>query len=159
MKTLVVYYTRTGTTAKAAQMIAAALGADKEEIKETGGRGGPLGWLRSGKEASQRMESQVKPLNADPAAYDLVVVGTPVWAGTVSSPVRGFIKQYRDKLPGVAFFCAMGGDDPAKTFPEMEEACGVKPTSTLALRKHTVDGGEAQAMVAEFADALKAQGR
>ncbi len=158
MKTLVVYYTRTGTTAKAAQMIAAALGADKEEIKETGGRGGPLGWLRSGMEANQRKESQVKPLHADPAAYDLVVVGTPVWAGTVSSPVRGFIKQYRGKLPGVAFFCTMGGDDPAKTFPEMEEACGVKPASTLALQKLTVDGGEAQATVAEFADALKAQG-
>jgi len=157
MKTLVVYYTRTGTTAKAAQMIAAALGADKEEIKETGGRGGPLGWLRSGKEASERKPAQVKPLQADPAAYDLVVVGTPVWAGNVSSPVRGFIKQYREKLPGVAFFCTMGSDDPAKTFPEMAEACGVKPTSTLALRKHTVDGGEAQATVAGFADALKTQ--
>jgi flavodoxin len=158
MKALVVYYTRTGTTAKAAQMIAAALDADKEEIKEPGDRGGPLGWLRSGKEASQRKPAQVKPLQADPAAYDLVVVGTPVWAGTVSSPVRGFIEQYREKLPGVAFFCTMGGDDPVKTFPEMEEACSRSPASTLALQKHTVDGGQAQAKVAEFAEALKAQG-
>jgi len=157
MKTLVVYYTRTGTTAKAAQMIAAALGADKEEIKEASGRGGPLGWLRSGKEASERKPAQVKPLQADPSTYDLVVVGTPVWAGTVSSPVRGFINQYREKLPGVAFFCTMGGNDPAKTFTEMEEVCSAKPASTLALQKHTVDGGEAQSMVAEFADALKSQ--
>jgi len=59
-------------------MIAAALGADKEEIKETGSRSGPLGWLRPGKEASQRKEPQMKPLKADPAAYDLVVFGTPV---------------------------------------------------------------------------------
>jgi menaquinone-dependent protoporphyrinogen IX oxidase len=100
----------------------------------------------------------VKPLQADPTAYDLIVVGTPVWAGTLSSPVRGFIEQYREKLPGVAFFCTMGGDDPAKTFPEMEEACSRSPASTLALQKHMVDGGEAQAKVTEFAEALKAQG-
>ena len=46
----------------------------------------------------------------------------------------------------------------AKAFTEMEEALGAKPASTLALQKHTVDGGEAQARVTEFAEALKAQG-
>ena len=158
MKTLVVYYTRSGTTAKAANMIAAALDADKEEIKESSGRGGPIGWLRSGMEANQRKPADVKPLNADPASYDLVVVGTPVWAGTVSSPVRGFIEKHRDRLPRVAFFCTMGGDNATKTFLEMEAACGAKPASILALQKHTVDGGEAQARVTEFAEALKAQG-
>ena len=158
MKTLVVYYTRSGTTAKAAQMIAAALNADKEEIKESSGRGGPLGWLRSGMEANQRKPAEVKPLEADPTIYDLVVVGTPIWAGTVSSPVRGFIEKHRDQLPRVAFFCTMEGDNPVKAFQEMEKALGAKPASTLALQKNTVDGGEAQARVIEFAEALKAQG-
>jgi menaquinone-dependent protoporphyrinogen IX oxidase len=100
----------------------------------------------------------VKPLEADPTIYDLVVVGTPIWAGTVSSPVRGFIEKHRDQLPRVAFFCTMEGDNPVKAFQEMEKALGAKPASTLALQKHTVDGGEAQARVIEFAEAPKAQG-
>jgi len=138
-------------------MIADALGADKEEIKELNGRGGPLGLLRLGREASERKPAQVKPLQANPADYDLIVVGTPVWAGTVSSPVRGFLDRYKEELHRVAFFCTLGGDNPNMTFPEMEGACGAKPASTLALQKHKVDRGVAKTQISEFVDQLKAQ--
>jgi menaquinone-dependent protoporphyrinogen IX oxidase len=53
--------------------------------------------------------------------YDLVLIGTPIWACTMASPVRSFLQEYKEKLPRVAFFCTMGGDDASDTFSEMED--------------------------------------
>ena len=46
-RTLVVYYTRTGTTQQLARWIAAAVDADLERIVDRSRRGGVLGYLRS----------------------------------------------------------------------------------------------------------------
>ena len=48
MKTLVVYYSRSGTTAKLAERIAEELSADKERINCTKSYDGFWGYLRGG---------------------------------------------------------------------------------------------------------------
>ncbi|HIH88099.1 TPA: hypothetical protein HA344_02680 [Candidatus Bathyarchaeota archaeon] len=78
MKTLIVYYTRSGTTKKVADELKDLLSADIEEITEPSGRSGPLGWLRSGKESSDGTIPKINAPTKDPSAYDVVVVGTPV---------------------------------------------------------------------------------
>ncbi|MFA5869173.1 MAG: hypothetical protein WC941_05670 [Candidatus Bathyarchaeia archaeon] len=68
MKTLIVYYSRDGSTRKVAEELKAQLGADIEEITEPKGRGGPLGWIRSGKEASS---GAIVPINPEGRPLDL----------------------------------------------------------------------------------------
>ncbi|WP_232450506.1 flavodoxin family protein [Burkholderia ubonensis] len=87
-KILVVFYSRTGTTRRAGAALATMLHADVEEIVETHSRIGPFGFLRSLVEAINRKPAEIAASKRDPSAYDLVVIGTPVWAGSVSSPVR-----------------------------------------------------------------------
>lgn len=103
MKTLVVYYSRSGHTKKAAERLAAAVGADLEEIQDLDNHQGPLGFLKGGYQASTGKSAEIGKVKADLDAYDLVVVGTPVWAGKMSSPVRAFLTQYGSRIKRVAY--------------------------------------------------------
>jgi len=69
----------------------------------------------------------------DPAIYDIVVIGTPIWNHTLSTPVRTCISQYKGSFKKVAFFCTVGSTKDS-AFDEMESLCGKKPVATLRLR-------------------------
>lgn len=116
-KVLVVFYSRTGTTRRAASALAEMLDADVEEIVVTRDRAGPFGYLRSLVEAINQKPAEIVAAKRDPSAYDLVVIGSPVWAGCVSSPVRAYLVANQRRLPRVAFFCsfAQRGADSALT--------------------------------------------
>jgi flavodoxin len=135
MRTLVVYYSRTGTTRELATAIAQALGADVEEIVDPTPRAGLLGYLASGFDSVTQREAPIRPRARDPRDYDLVVVGTPVWAGNMSSPVRAYLAAARGRLPAAAFFCTMGGRGSERAFLEMEKLSGARPAAVLAMRE------------------------
>ncbi len=134
MNTLVVYYSRTGHTRELAKAISEALKCDCEEIYDGKDRSGPLGFIKSGREAKEKTLINIKPLKKDPSNYDVIIIGTPIWAHTIASPVRAFIHQYRNHLKKVAFFCTYGGTSATFAFAEMEELCGKKPVATLGVQ-------------------------
>jgi flavodoxin len=134
MKSLVIYYSRTGHTAKIAQELADALECDIEEIIDTKKRSGVLGWLRSGRDAGNQSLTVLKDPIKDPANYDLVIIGTPLWAGHVSTPVRTYIHQNQAKFNNVAFFCTAGGNKFSGVFDDMGELSGIAPVATLGVR-------------------------
>ena len=90
-KTLVVFYSRSGTTRRVAQALSEALQCDLEEITEPKPRTGFLGYIRSLLEATRKRPSTITPKKHDVSSYALVVVGTPVWAWSLSSPVRAYL--------------------------------------------------------------------
>jgi flavodoxin len=154
-KALVVYYSRTGATRRVAEELARQLGADLERIQDVRGRSGIFGFARSGREAIQRHLPEIREPALDPGQYQLVVLGTPVWAGTMSSPMRTYITRNRDRLRQVAFFCTQGGENTGRTFAEMAEVCGRSAAATLSLRRETVLKGAAGPPIGDFADRLR----
>ena len=72
-------------------------------------RTGFLGYMRSLLEARRKRPSVIAPGKHDVSSYDLVVIGTPVWAWSLSSPVRAYLMAKTNQLPAVAFFCTLGG--------------------------------------------------
>jgi len=123
-KTLVVYYSRSGNARKEGQAIAAALGADSKEIVDATNRSGLLGFMRSGFEGMTKRMARIRQAQKDPAAHDLVVVGTPVWAGSLSSPVRAFPAQNGGRFRKVALFLTQGGERADPVFDEMRSRGG-----------------------------------
>ena len=109
---LCVYYSRTGHTEKLVREIAQELKCECVKLDDGVDRSGLRGWLRSGMQAMARQVPDVGeiktvlPLNA----YDLVVIGTPVWAGRCSAPVRSFLKKYGKQLRRVAYLVTRGSD-------------------------------------------------
>ena len=152
MKTLVVYYSRTGTTRTVAQQIAAALGADLEEVHDRERRGGPIGWLRCGYQGYTGKLADIDDPVRDPSDYDLVVIGGPIWASSVSSPIRTFLRRHRDSLAKVAFFCTCGGDDPGRVFLQMTGEAGQPPLAVLLVRQSEL--ASAPRAIAKFAAEL-----
>ena len=154
-KTLVVYYSHSGTTRRIAEALANTLYADTEEIVATRDHAGLLGYMRSVIEARWRTAAAIGAVRKDPAAYDLVVIGTPVWAWSLSSPVRAWLAANRQRLPKVAFFCTLGGAGSDKAFAQMQEVAGKAPRACLAVTAADVAAGRYAASLAQFAAILE----
>lgn len=154
MKTLIVYYSRDGGTRKVSAELKTILGADIEEIKEPRGRAGPVGWMRAGMEASRGNIVPIDEPKADPSTYDAVLIGTPIWAWTVSNPVRSYIAKSKDKLPRVAFFYTMGSSA-GGTLQVMEELTGRHHLATLEVTENQIKSGEYKEKAKTFADVVK----
>jgi len=140
-KTLIVYHSRTGNTRRVAQALACRLDADVEEIRIVQPMGGALGYAFCALEAMAALAPALRPARKDPAAYDLVVIGTPVWYWSLSSPVRSWLVRRRLTLGRVAFFCTMGSSGAQRVFRTMAALAGRVPVSTLALTDRQIEQG------------------
>ena len=149
-KTLVVYYSRTGNTKKIGDEIARRMKAEVEEIITLKDRKGIKGYIVSGFEASKKRSASIEKIKEDPKDYDLVIIGTPVWAWNISSPIRTYLEKKKDSFNKVAFFCTQGGSGDKKSFEEMEALTGKKPVAVLTLRTKEVAKGEYAEKVKEF---------
>jgi len=118
-KVLIVYYSRTGTTRKVEAELAAMGGWDLERVIDTRSREGLLGYLRAGLDALFERHTTLAPSREDPASYDFVVVGTPVWNGSVSTPIRTWLAEHAGRLPPLAFFATEGGRGGQRAFDKM----------------------------------------
>ncbi len=154
-RALVAYYSRTGVTRTVAEAVASGLGCDLEEIVDTKSRKGPLGFVIAGKDAVRKKLTRIGPISKSPADYDLVVIGTPVWANTMASAVRTYLTECGGQMNKVAFFCTQAGPKPGHTFADMEALCGKPPVETLSLRTKTVKAGLVAESIEAFVDRLK----
>jgi menaquinone-dependent protoporphyrinogen IX oxidase len=132
-KILVVFYSRSGATRRIAKALSTVLECSIEEIAESRPRNGFIGYCRSVIEARRKYTPDILPTRSDLSSFDLVVIGTPVWAWSVSSPVRAFLAANKDRLPDVAFFCTLGGNGSEPAFAQMQAIVGKAPRATCAI--------------------------
>ncbi len=111
-KTLVAYYSRTGNTATLAEMIANNTGADVYRIETVDANYYPSDYQATTQQARQEIANDtlppIKPL-PDMTEYDTVFIGTPVWWGTIASPVRTFLANVDLRGKAVIPFSTNGG--------------------------------------------------
>ncbi len=157
-RVLVVYCSRTGHTEAVARRIAAQCGADLEAIEDTQGmigRDGLLGYLRSALEALLGIEPPIRRAQHSPKAYDLVIVGTPVWFWNMSSPVRSYLLRHRTEIQKVAFFCTLGGSGQEKVMADLRQLCRKPPVATLSLTTRQVEANQDAQAVSKFVGELR----
>ena len=115
MKTLVAYFSATGTTEAVAKDLAKAAGATLYEIKpEVKYTDADLDWRDKQSRSSIEMQDKssrpaiVKDLK-DADSYDLIYIGFPVWWYTAPTIINTFIEAYGFKGKTVIFFATSGG--------------------------------------------------
>jgi flavodoxin len=124
MKTLIVYYSFEGNCASIAEKIKAALPeADvlrlvpEDEEKKTG----LAKYVWGGRQVFLGRRPKLKPWSVDPDAYDLLILGTPVWAWSYSPALASFLQETKIAGKKVALFCCHGGG-PMKTLEKLKKA-------------------------------------
>lgn len=150
MKTLVAFYSRTGHTRIVAETIAKSLKADLVELKEQTGRQGLSGFLTGGYDALRGKPSRLIPFNKDVGAYDLVISGSPVWAGTLSPAVRAFLLESKPLIKRAAFFCTHGGGGASKSYAIAESILGKPLAATTAIRDKAARSGNLHPAIDDF---------
>lgn len=138
MDILVSFYSRTGNTRTIGEEISGYLDADTDEIIEKKDRSGILGWLSAAKDARFKKSTEIT-LSEHPEQYDLVIVGSPVWAGRVTPAVRTYLKE--NSFKEIAFFCSYGALGVGKTFEMMREL-SKEPIATLVVKEEGTEKEE-----------------
>ena len=159
MNALVVYYSRTGVTRTVAEKVGQALGATVEELIDTKNRKGRVGLLAAGKDALAKKAVPIEPMTNDPADFDLVIIGTPVWAGTMSSAVRAFLAEHGRQIGRAALFCTTRVSGIDHTLEAMAQMCGGEVAARMGLRQKAVKKGRFSDAVDTFVRDILSAGR
>jgi flavodoxin len=153
-KVLVICFSRSGNTRAFGAAIAERLHADFEAITEPNDRSGVSGYIRSLIDAVFTRSVRIDPPQHDVSLYDIVIVGTPIWAGTVSAPVRTWLALHRRKLPHLAFFCTERVRGDSTAFRDMTRLVGKQPVARCAVRS-SFDGHEKKRIVDIFIERIE----
>lgn len=111
MKTLIIFYSLEGNTKLIAQGIAGAINVDILELKpkiEINPKGF-MKYFQGGKEAMMKIKPELLPLEKNPQDYDVLFIGSPVWAWTYASPLNTFFSQNVLLNKKIALFCCYKG--------------------------------------------------
>jgi flavodoxin len=147
-KILIAYYSRTGLTKKVAEELAKNLKAETEEIKSVKNRKGVKGYLISGKEAMQKIKTRIKKTTKDPKKYDLVIIGTPVWAWNMSSPIRTYISN--NNFNKIAVFATQNAQGAEKTTENIEKVLKKKAVAKMHLKSAKISKNNFQKEINKF---------
>jgi flavodoxin len=155
MKTLVIYYTRTGNAKFLAETIAAELGTDIEEVIDLKKRQGKLCWLSAGRDAMGEKETEIAQTKRTPTDYDLMIIGQPIWAGNPTPAIRTYLNKNDLSGKKVALFFSDSnlGQAIEKTKALMPKSTFVGELSLSA--KELENKEETKKKIAEWSNTLK----
>ena len=155
MKTLVIYYTRTGNAKFAAETIAGELGADIEEVIDLKNRQGRLAFLSAGRDAMSGKETEISKTKRTTTDYDLIIIAQPVWAGSPTPAIRTYLNKNDLSGKKVALFFS---DSKLGQAVEKTKALMLNSTfvAELAMPAKALENKEeAKKKIAEWCNTLK----
>ena len=128
MKTIIVYYSLEGNTDFVAQKIASELNADILRLspKKVYPSKGFSKFFWGGKSAVMGEAPELEPYSFNAQGYDLIIFGTPVWAGTFAPPLRTFINENDMTGKKFAAFVCQGGEGNQKKFKKLKDALSIE---------------------------------
>ena len=120
-KKLVAYFSASGVTAKLAERLAEAIGADLHEIQpEIPYTDADLDWMNKKSRSSVEMSNpdsrpEIGNKIPDMGQYDTVFVGFPIWWYVAPTIINTFLESYDFTGKKIATFATSGGSGMGKT--------------------------------------------
>ena len=142
MKTLILYYSYGGNTCHIAEQIQKTLGCDAAEIKTVIPYVGSYNSVvdQGQQEVNSGYEPEIQPLTKNPADYDVIILGTPVWWYTYAPAMKSALSKIDWNGKTVYPFATNGGWI-GHTFKDFEKACAganVKTGMNIRFDEHTL---------------------
>ena len=122
MKTLVVYYSKTGTTRKVAQALAAEKGCDSDEL---------------------HFDEKTKSIDCalDPAGYGCVILLAPIWAFSLAEPMKLYIAKHKSSIKRYGLIVTCSAFGLRGCIRNCLSSIGAKPEIALKLKAKDVKQG------------------
>ena len=133
-KKLVAYFSASGVTAKVADMLADAVGADIYEIRpEVPYTKADLNWMDKKSRSTVEMnDKSIRPAIADKNAkidqYNTIFIGFPIWWYVAPTIINTFLESYDLAGKTIIPFATSGGSGMGKTNEKLAPSC---PGATL----------------------------
>lgn len=133
-KTLIAYFSASGSTAKLANTLAQAAGGDLYEIRPAVPyTSADLNWNNKSSRSSIEMNDKTaRPSILAPvenmAQYDTIFVGFPIWWYEAPRIIQTFLESYDFTGKTVIPFATSGGSGMGKTASILQKSC---PTATV----------------------------
>lgn len=123
MKSIVVYFSLEGNSEYVTDKIAEFTKADTlrlESVKDYP-RGNLSKYLWGGKSVVFGERPKLASYNFNAAEYDMIIIGTPVWAGSFAPPIKTFLSENDLSNKKVAFFACHAGGGAEKCFDKLKQ--------------------------------------
>lgn len=123
---LVAYFSASGVTAKVADMLADAVGADIYEIRPAVPyTKADLDWMDNNSRSTIEMnDKSIRPAIADKNAqidqYDTIFLGFPIWWYVAPTIINTFLESYDFADKRIVLFATSGGSKFGKTVEELK---------------------------------------
>ena len=121
MKTAVVFYSYDGNCKYTARQIGSLLKADLVQVEPVKEKRRPkfAMFFSGGIQVVFNKKPALKPYAFDASQYDLLILGTPVWAGSPAPAIKIFLSQTKISGKKIALFvCHAGG--PGKAMDKLK---------------------------------------
>lgn len=125
-KKLVAYFSASGVTAKVADMLADAVGADIHEIRpKVPYTKADLNWMDKNSRSSVEMNNkafrpEIAESNIQIDGYDVVFLGFPIWWYIAPTIINTFLESYDFSGKKIILFATSGGSKFGKTVEELK---------------------------------------
>ena len=142
-KTLVAYFSATGTTKRVAENLTKAAGADLYEIKPLKPyTSADLNWHDSNSRSSVEMNNpksrpEIVEDNFSVDNYDTIYLGFPIWWGTAPKVVHTFLEKYDFSGKKIIIFATSGSSGLGNTADNLKSSVS---TSTKIIEGKVLNG-------------------
>jgi flavodoxin len=153
---LVAYFSRSGVTESLATQLAAKLGASLEPVKPEASYAGRGGYMKAVLHSLFRRAPAVHCEHV-PANHSVVIIGSPIWAGRLSAPMRSYLRRFDGHVGHVAAFWVSGsGQDYSAVRSEIEQLTGQALLATASFSEREVRSETAGPKLEALAQAVRA---
>ena len=128
-KTLVAYFSASGTTKRTAERLAQAAGADLYEIKPAVPyTSADLNWMDKKSRSTIEMQDpssrpELADKDADIASHDRIFLGFPIWWYVAPTIINTFLESYDFSGKEIILFATSGGSGFGKTVKSLAPSC------------------------------------
>ena len=156
-KKLVAYFSASGVTAKVAELLADAVGADIHEIKpKVPYTKADLNWIdkksRSSIEmADKKIRPEIAESNVRIEEYDVIFLGFPIWWYVAPTIINTFLEKYDFSGKKIVLFATSGSSKFGNTVKELK---GSVADNTAIIEGKLLNGRQTIASVKAWTDSL-----
>lgn len=151
---LVVFYSYTGVSRRAAQLLASHHGWPLGEVHELRPRAGALGGLRCVLDSLLRRRPAIRYEGPAPGNFRTVVLVSPIWMYQLAGPMRSFVDHNAMRIHRVAQVSTMNAGGASNAIGEVARILRRPPVLTAEFTSREIEDGSGITRLLQFGDAL-----